>query len=179
MHTVITDECTGCDLCVEPCPVDCIDMLPVAETIADWKWSIPAKPGQMIATDRRGEVNPVGSERGCSMSRTWVTPGGVHPPENKHQSVTQTDWPIANAGKADYSSEPTYWCSRPPPVWRSVSQVLKGRDHCRRQQGMVSIPMHAPSSGTISAIEHRPIAHASGMLAPCIEITTDGADSLD
>ena len=58
MHTVIADECTGCDLCVEPCPVDCIDMLPVAETIADWKWSIPAKPGQMIATDRRGEVNP-------------------------------------------------------------------------------------------------------------------------
>lgn len=58
MHTVIADECTGCDLCVEPCPVDCIDMLPVAETIADWKWSIPAKSGQMIATDRRGEVNP-------------------------------------------------------------------------------------------------------------------------
>ena len=58
MHTVITDECTGCDLCVEPCPVDCIDMLPVAETIADWKWSIPTKPGQMIATDRRGEVSP-------------------------------------------------------------------------------------------------------------------------
>ena len=56
MHTVITDECTGCDLCVEPCPVDCIDMLPVAETIADWKWTIPAKPGQMIATDRRGAV---------------------------------------------------------------------------------------------------------------------------
>ncbi len=58
MHTVITDECTGCDLCVEPCPVDCIDMLPVAETIADWKWSIPTKPGQMIVTDRRGEVSP-------------------------------------------------------------------------------------------------------------------------
>ena len=58
MHTVITDECTGCDLCGEPCPVDCIDMLPVAETIADWKWSIPTKPGQMIATDRRGEVSP-------------------------------------------------------------------------------------------------------------------------
>ena len=25
MHTVIIDECTGCDLRVEPCPVDCID----------------------------------------------------------------------------------------------------------------------------------------------------------
>jgi len=59
MHTVIADECTGCDLCVEPCPVDCIDMLPVEETIADWRWSIPDQPGQsgqMIATDRRGEL---------------------------------------------------------------------------------------------------------------------------
>ena len=66
MHTVITDECTGCDLCVEPCPVDCIDMLPVAETIADWKWSIPTKPGQMIATDRRGEVSPATHNEGAA-----------------------------------------------------------------------------------------------------------------
>lgn len=28
MHTVIAEECTGCDLCVEPCPVDCIEMRP-------------------------------------------------------------------------------------------------------------------------------------------------------
>lgn len=27
MHTVIEHECTGCGLCVEPCPVDCIEML--------------------------------------------------------------------------------------------------------------------------------------------------------
>lgn len=57
MHTVIESECTGCDLCVEPCPVDCIDMLPIETTLNTWKWDMP-KPGvQLIATDRRGDLN--------------------------------------------------------------------------------------------------------------------------
>jgi electron transport complex protein RnfB len=29
MHTVIETECTGCELCVAPCPVDCISMRPL------------------------------------------------------------------------------------------------------------------------------------------------------
>lgn len=49
MHTVITDECTGCDLCVEPCPVDCIDMLPIAEASA----SRPATAPQAEAATAR------------------------------------------------------------------------------------------------------------------------------
>jgi electron transport complex protein RnfB len=32
MHTVIADECTGCELCVAPCPVDAIQMIPIAAT---------------------------------------------------------------------------------------------------------------------------------------------------
>lgn len=56
MHTVIAAECTGCDLCVEPCPVDCIDMIPVEETLNSWKWTLPARPGVLIATDKRGEL---------------------------------------------------------------------------------------------------------------------------
>jgi electron transport complex protein RnfB len=28
MHTVIEDECTGCRLCIDPCPVACITMQP-------------------------------------------------------------------------------------------------------------------------------------------------------
>ncbi|MEO2175481.1 MAG: 4Fe-4S dicluster domain-containing protein, partial [bacterium] len=27
MHVVIEKECTGCDLCIPPCPVDCIDLV--------------------------------------------------------------------------------------------------------------------------------------------------------
>ncbi|MCY1535936.1 Electron transport complex subunit RsxB [compost metagenome] len=32
MHTVLDDWCTGCDLCVAPCPVDCIEMVPAGRT---------------------------------------------------------------------------------------------------------------------------------------------------
>ena len=28
MHTVIAAECTGCGLCIPPCPVDCITLIP-------------------------------------------------------------------------------------------------------------------------------------------------------
>ena len=27
MHSVIDDICTGCELCIEPCPVDCIEII--------------------------------------------------------------------------------------------------------------------------------------------------------
>ena len=41
MHTVIAAECTGCKLCVPPCPVECIDMVPVPQTTGNWIWPLP------------------------------------------------------------------------------------------------------------------------------------------
>ena len=35
MHTVLAALCTGCELCIPPCPVDCIDMVPAGRT-----WSV-------------------------------------------------------------------------------------------------------------------------------------------
>lgn len=43
MHTVIRSECTGCELCVAPCPVGCIKMVPLEQTLATWKWPYPAE----------------------------------------------------------------------------------------------------------------------------------------
>lgn len=45
MHTVIVDECTGCELCLPPCPVECIHMHPVKDTLETWKWPYP-QPSQ-------------------------------------------------------------------------------------------------------------------------------------
>jgi electron transport complex protein RnfB len=36
MHTVVTALCSGCDLCVPPCPVDCIDLNPATGAEAIW-----------------------------------------------------------------------------------------------------------------------------------------------
>jgi len=41
MHTVIADECTGCNLCIPPCPVDCIYIEPVKTDLKVWQWSKP------------------------------------------------------------------------------------------------------------------------------------------
>jgi len=41
MHQVIASECTGCELCVKPCPVECIHMVPIPEGISTWKWPFP------------------------------------------------------------------------------------------------------------------------------------------
>lgn len=41
MHTIIASECTGCELCIAPCPVDCISMVTIGENVENWKWKYP------------------------------------------------------------------------------------------------------------------------------------------
>jgi Na+-translocating ferredoxin:NAD+ oxidoreductase subunit B len=49
MHTVLTAECTGCELCLPPCPVECIHMQPLQPTPQTWKWPFPKTPEQEAA----------------------------------------------------------------------------------------------------------------------------------
>jgi Na+-translocating ferredoxin:NAD+ oxidoreductase subunit B len=37
MHTVINELCTGCELCIPVCPVDCISLQPVTGTRTGWQ----------------------------------------------------------------------------------------------------------------------------------------------
>jgi electron transport complex protein RnfB len=49
MHQVIQSECTGCELCLQPCPVECIHMVPIAADIRTWKWPFPNNETPAIA----------------------------------------------------------------------------------------------------------------------------------
>jgi H+/Na+-translocating ferredoxin:NAD+ oxidoreductase subunit C len=54
-------------------------------------------------------------------------------------------------------------------------RVLRGQ--CIAEAvGKVSAPVHTSTSGTVIAIEPRPVPHPSGLPAPCVVIATDGKD---
>ncbi|MDR2636939.1 MAG: electron transport complex subunit RsxC [Zoogloeaceae bacterium] len=64
----------------------------------------------------------------------------------------------------------------PSPVVAVGGKVKKG-DILAAAEGWVSASLHAPTSGTVVDIGPRPIAHPSGLSAPCIVIETDGEDA--
>ncbi len=100
--------------------------------------------------------------------------GGIHPPENKHQSLGSG---IVNAGIPPQLTLPLSQHIGAPAtaVVHRGDRVLKGQV-IAEANGFVSVPVHAPTSGTVAAVEERLIAHPSGHFAPCIVIDTDGQD---
>ena len=108
------------------------------------------------------------------MRKVYDFHGGIHPPENKRQSLGS---PIADAGIPTELVMPLSQHIGAPaiPVVSVGDAVMKGQ-LIAEAAGFVSAPVHAPTSGTVAAIEDRQIAHPSGHTAPCIVITPDGQD---
>jgi len=108
------------------------------------------------------------------MRQIWDIHGGVHPPENKHQSLRR---PLATIPLAPELVLPLNQHIGNPavPAVQIGQKVLKGQ-LIADAQGIFSACIHAPTSGEIIAIEDRPIAHPSGLSAPCIVLRPDGED---
>jgi electron transport complex protein RnfC len=108
------------------------------------------------------------------MRLTWDLPGGIHPPENKDQSLME---PLAQAGVPEILVFPVGQHIGAPakPVVKVGERVLKGQV-IAEAAGFVSAPVHASSSGTVKSIGPHPIPHPSGMEDTCIIIETDGRD---
>lgn len=101
--------------------------------------------------------------------------GGIHPPENKRQSNSR---PIRKASLPSELVLPLHQHIGAPanPVVAVGDTVLKGQV-IAEPEGFVSAPLHAPTSGKISAIEARQVPHASGLSETCIVIEPDGEDT--
>jgi electron transport complex protein RnfC len=108
------------------------------------------------------------------MRKVFDFHGGIHPEENKTQSLGR---PIEDAGIPPELVLPLSQHIGAPasPVVEVGEKVLKGQ-LMAEAGGFVSAALHAPTSGTVTAIEERVIAHPSGLPAPCLVLATDGLD---
>ncbi|WP_206484240.1 electron transport complex subunit RsxC [Thalassotalea sp. G2M2-11] len=104
----------------------------------------------------------------------WKFHGGIHPPEMKFLTKDKPIRPLAMPPELTI------------PVQQHIGEagklIVKAGDVVKKGQALtqslmpLSVPVHAPTSGTIRAIENAIIAHPSGLSELCIKLTPDGED---
>ena len=105
----------------------------------------------------------------------WSFPGGVHPAENKKQSNTTA---IVHARLPEEIVLPVkQHIGKPGNLLVAAGDtVLKGQQLTALDTGF-TLPVHAPTSGVITAIEPRTTAHPSGLSELSVVIKPDGLDA--
>jgi electron transport complex protein RnfC len=108
------------------------------------------------------------------MTQLWDFSGGIHPPQNKQQSTRR---PLRQAPVPELVVLPLQQhIGEPAEVIVNVGDhVLKGQKVADVTTGM-GVPVHASTSGTIEAVEQRPVPHPSGMADWCVVLKPDGED---
>ncbi len=109
-----------------------------------------------------------------AQGRIWPLQGGVHPPACKENTsglpiipmplpevlVLPLKQHIGEGGKLLVSAG---------------DKVLKGQPLTEPVKGL-SLPIHAPTSGTVIKIEAHPVAHPSALSEPCLFLAPDGQE---
>ena len=98
--------------------------------------------------------------------------GGVHPNDSKALSKDKAiqDAPLLDSYKVIMHQN----IGAPPELVVKKGDAVKKGDLLAKAGGFVSVPLHAPTSGTIKMIDKCP--GPTGMSVPSIEITADGED---
>ncbi len=101
--------------------------------------------------------------------------GGVKPAYHKEAS---TGLPIALAPLPAQLVIPLHQSvgGIPHPLVAAGDKVLKGQ-RIGGADGNLSAAVHASTSGTVTAVEMRPMPHPSGLAGLCVVIEPDGADT--
>ncbi|SDB29544.1 electron transport complex protein RnfC [Pseudidiomarina indica] len=106
----------------------------------------------------------------------WNFPGGIHPPERKQLSNQGSITPLPLA--QTFTIPIKQHSGAAGDIIVAVGdRVLGGQPltHAGLNNGL---PVHAPTSGTITAIAAGRIAHPSGLADTVITLTADGEDTL-
>jgi H+/Na+-translocating ferredoxin:NAD+ oxidoreductase subunit C len=100
--------------------------------------------------------------------------GGVKPKANKEDSARL---PIATPPLPSLLVVPLHQHigGIPHPLVKTGRKVLKG-ERIGAADGNFSSAVHAPTSGTVTAVEARLMSHASGLSALCVVIEPDGEE---
>ena len=106
--------------------------------------------------------------------KLWHFHGGIHVPDEKSLSNGRALRPLPLPAELVIPLQQHIGAPARPKV-AVGDQVLRGQV-IAEAQGYISSPIHASSSGTVTAIEPRAVPHPSGMLSPCVVIATDGDD---
>ncbi len=110
------------------------------------------------------------------MSRKLFSfPGGIHPPENKLQSLNLPIQPVPLPKKLILPLQ--QHIGAPAKALVAAGDLVKKGQCLAEPQGFVSAAIHAPTSGTIVEIADHEIPHASGLTSLCIVLQPDGEDS--
>lgn len=107
-------------------------------------------------------------------AKVWDIPGGIHPDERKTLSNRTA---VAHPPLPSRLVLPLgqHIGAAAEPCVQVGDRVLKGQK-IAEASGTVSVPLHAPTSGTVAFIGEQAYPHASGLPAPAIVIEADGLD---
>ena len=110
-----------------------------------------------------------------SQGKFWHFHGGIHPPEQKHLTSAK---PIRNLPLPKQLILPLqqHIGRQGDLIVKVGDKVLKGQRLTQSSNAMM-VPIHAPTSGTVTAIEKSVIAHPSGLRELCVFIDVDGDDT--
>jgi electron transport complex protein RnfC len=118
--------------------------------------------------------NPDNSNRYGALRKLYHFHGGIHPPSNKTQSTRAA---IAHAPLPTKLIVPLHQHAgeAAKPIVQAGDHVLKGQ-LIGMPDGFISSAVHAPTSGTIAAIDMQLIAHPSGLPNLCATLIPDGEE---
>ena len=106
--------------------------------------------------------------------KLWHFPGGLHLDGHKAASTT-TPVMAARLPKRLVLPLQQHIGAPAKPLVAVGDHVLKGQV-IAAASGYVSVPLHAPTSGSVVEIAEHPIPHPSGLSALCIVLDSDGED---